>query len=180
MELLDVLDKDGNKTGIVKAKADVYRDGDWHRAVHIWIMNDDLELLMQRRNPKKETFPNLWALSVAGHVRSGEKSIEAAIREVKEEIGYSVEEKEFEYLFSLPRVQSYKENDLHVIDDVYLLHLNVDILHTKLQIKELTDIKYVYYEYLEKIFLEKDPDYVPCTEENILLFQMLHKKYDKN
>lgn len=180
MELLDVLDKNGNKTGITKTKIEVYRDGDWHKAVHIWIINDQKELLMQRRNPKKETFPNLWAISVAGHVRSKEESIDAAIREVREEIGYSVKKEEFEYLFSLSRVQAYKENDLHVIDDVYLLHLNVDIDHTKLQVKELTDIKYVYYEYLEKIFLENDPDYVPCTEENLLLFKYLHEKYDKN
>lgn len=84
MELIDVLDSDGNKLGIAKDKKDIYKDGDYHKSVHIWIINDNNEILVQKRNPKKETFPGLWAISVAGHVRSGEESFEAAIREIKE------------------------------------------------------------------------------------------------
>ena len=43
MEMIDVLDKDGNKTGIVKTKKDVYESGDYHKTVHIWIINDNNE-----------------------------------------------------------------------------------------------------------------------------------------
>ena len=66
-------------------------------------MNSNDEILVQKRSPKKETFPNLWAISVAGHVRSGETSIEAAIREIKEEIGKKVTEEDLIYLFTLKR-----------------------------------------------------------------------------
>jgi len=173
MELLDVLDENGNKTGEVEEQSEVYRKGLWHRSSHIWIINDNNELLVQRRNPYKATFPNLWAISVAGHVDSGETSRDTAIRELKEEVNLEVEPTELEYLFTIKRHQPYEDHFLNVFDDVYLLKRNIDVEQTKLQVEELTDIKYVYYEYLEKIFKDGDKDYVPYTEEHKKLFNIL-------
>lgn len=178
MEHIDVLDRNGNKTGIVKTKKEVYESGDYHRSVHIWIVNDQKEVLVQKRHPKKETYPNLWAISVAGHVRSGESSIDAVKRELREELGQKVTEDNIEYLFTLRRRQPYKDHMLHVIDDVYLICLNIDVEDTKLQFSELTDIKYVYYEYLEDIFKGGDSEYVPSTLEHEKLFKYLHQKFD--
>ena len=177
MELLDVLDELGNPTGEVETKDEIYRKGLWHRSSHIWIENDNKELLVQKRNPNKKTFPNLWAISVAGHVDSGETSKEAAIRELKEEVNLDVKEEELEYLFTIKRVQPNGDTELHVFDDVYLLHKNIDIEKTKLQVEELTDIKYVYYQYLENIFKEGDKDYVPYSEEHEKLFSYLEDRY---
>ena len=173
MELLDVLDENGNKTGEVEERSEVYRKGLWHRSSHIWIINDDNELLVQKRNPYKATFPNLWAISVAGHVDSGETSRDTAVREVKEEVNLDIDPSELEYLFTIKRETPYKDSFLRVFDDVYLLHKNIDVEKTKLQVEELTDIKYVYYEYLEKIFKDGDKDYVPYTEEHQRLFEYL-------
>ena len=176
MELLDVLDENGKKTGEVEDRSEIYRKGLWHRASHIWIINDNNELLVQKRNPYKQTFPNLWAISVAGHVDSGENSLDTAIREVKEELNLDATPDEFEYLFTIKRETPYKDSFLRVFDDVYLLHRNIDCEQTKLQVEELTDIKYVYYEYLEKIFKDGDPDYVPYTEEHEKLFKILNER----
>ena len=79
MELIDVLDENGKLTGEVLEKDEIYRKGLWHRSSHIWIINDNNELLVQKRNPYKQTFPNLWAISVAGHVDSGETSRDTAV-----------------------------------------------------------------------------------------------------
>ncbi len=173
MELLDVLDENGNKTGEVEERSEVYRKGLWHRSSHIWIINDNNELLVQRRNPYKATFPNLWAISVAGHVDSGETSLDTAVREVKEEVNLDIDPNELEFLFTIKRETPYKDSFLRVFDDVYLLRKNIDCEQTKLQVEELTDIKYVYYEYLEDIFKEGDKDYVPYTEEHKKLFEIL-------
>ena len=176
MELLDVLDENGNKTGEVEERSEVYRKGLWHRSSHIWIINDNNELLVQRRNPYKATFPNLWAISVAGHVDSGETSLDTAIRELKEEVNLDVDPSELEFLFTIKRETPYKDSFLRVFDDVYLLRKNIDCEQTKLQVEELTDIKYVYYEYLEDIFKEGDKDYVPYTEEHKKLFEILRDR----
>ena len=41
MEMIDVLDKDGNKTVIEKNKNDVYESGDYQKTVHKCIINDN-------------------------------------------------------------------------------------------------------------------------------------------
>ena len=176
MELLDVLDENGNKTGEVEERSEIYRQGLWHRSTHIWIINDNKELLVQKRNPEKKTFPNMWAISVAGHVDSGETSLDTSIRELKEELNLDVDKSELEYLFTIKRETPYNGSYLRVFDDVYLLHRNIDVNQTKLQVEELTDIKYVYYEYLEKIFKDNDPEYVPYTEEHEKLFTILKER----
>ena len=177
MELIDVLDENGNLTGQVETKNEIYKKGLWHRSCHIWIENDNKELLVQKRNPNKKTFPNLWAISVAGHVDSGETSRVAALRELKEEVNLDVEDEELEYLFTIKRIQPHEDSYIRVFDDVYILHKNIDVEKTKLQVEELTDIKYVYYQYLENIFKEGDKDYVPYTEEHEKLFSYLEDRY---
>jgi len=175
MEYLDVLDEHGNKTGITKDKKQVYEDGDWHRSIHVWIINSKNEILVQKRSPKKETLPNLWAISIAGHVRSGESSIDAIKREVKEEIGIDVDLSNLIYLFTLNRIQPYKDKYIKVIDDVYLLKMDLDLEKTILQRSELTKLKFIYYKDLQEKFRNKDLEFVPETEEQIRLFEIIDK-----
>ena len=58
MEILDIINEDGKVIGS-KERKEVYKDGDLHRTIHIWIINSNKELLVQKRSQKKETFPNL-------------------------------------------------------------------------------------------------------------------------
>ena len=61
-ELLDVLNAAGLPTGEAKARALVHRDGDLHRTLHVWIVKDDRNVLLQRRaatkDPWRLQFPN--------------------------------------------------------------------------------------------------------------------------
>jgi isopentenyldiphosphate isomerase len=89
-EPFDVIRADGTPTGRVKPRASVHRDGDWHRAVHVWVAGADERgapfLLFQRRSPGKETWPNHYDATVGGHYRAGE-TVAETLREVEEEIG---------------------------------------------------------------------------------------------
>lgn len=88
-ELFDVVDANGQAAGHAKRRADVHRDGDWHRAVHVWItgMTDgEPFLLFQRRAAGKDTAPLRLDATVGGHLRAGE-SVDQALREINEEIG---------------------------------------------------------------------------------------------
>ena len=89
-EPFDVITADGKPTGRVKPRAEVHRDGDWHRAVHIWVAGMDARgapfLTLQRRAPAKDTWPNRFDATVGGHYRAGETLAET-LREVEEEIG---------------------------------------------------------------------------------------------
>ena len=46
-EYFDLLDENGNKIGKRKLRSEVRRDGDWHKAVHIWIINNNGEIPAQ-------------------------------------------------------------------------------------------------------------------------------------
>lgn len=177
MELLDVINEKG-KVLSTKDRKSIYLDGDLHKTVHIWIINSKKELLVQKRGANKDTYPNLWAISTAGHVKAGEEAIDSALRELKEELGIKAKKEELEYIFSIRRKEIQGKYKINTIDDVYLIERDLDVEKTKLQFTELTDIKYVYYEYLEQIFKNNDEDYVPRCEEHDMLFKFLHDRFD--
>lgn len=54
MEYWDVYDKDGNFTGKVVEKNSDFLPGEYHKAVEIWIVNDNGLLLVQRRSGSVE------------------------------------------------------------------------------------------------------------------------------
>lgn len=90
MEYFDVLTPDGGRTGQVKERSAVHRDGDWHGTAHIWLVrkqNGRLQVLLQKRSRKKETFPGCFDTSCAGHLSAGDSFEEGALRELSEELG---------------------------------------------------------------------------------------------
>jgi isopentenyldiphosphate isomerase len=91
-ELFDVYLSDGTPAGRVKRRADVHRDGDWHRSFHCWVVSPDPDgprIVLQRRSPEKETWAGLWDVSVGGHYSAGE-GLDGGIREMHEELGLTV------------------------------------------------------------------------------------------
>jgi isopentenyldiphosphate isomerase len=99
-ELFDDLRADGKPTGQVKRRADVHRDGDWHRSVHVWVAgieNGHPFLTFQRRSHRKDTWPGRLDATVGGHYRHGE-TLANALREVEEEIGVVVRQEDLRRL----------------------------------------------------------------------------------
>ena len=92
-ELFDVCDALGRPLGVRKRRADVHRDGDWHRALHCWVVGRRADgtpyVLFQRRAESKDTHPGKLDATVGGHLSAGE-SVEAALREAEEEIGLAL------------------------------------------------------------------------------------------
>lgn len=175
MEYIDIVNKDGERLGLEKSKAEVHRDGDWHKTVHIWCINDKQEVLLQRRAADKVNFPNYWDISVAGHVDAHEQPIASALREIKEEIGISVEEKELRYVGTVPQQfvlheGKYIDNELCVI---YLLSLNKELSELSMQIEELSALEWVPLAMLKAWVEEGRSDLFPHKEEYHLIFQKL-------
>jgi isopentenyldiphosphate isomerase len=100
-EPFDIITADGTRTGRVKSRAEVHRDGDWHRAIHVWLAGVDHRgmpfLTLQRRSPYKDTWPGRFDATVGGHYRAGETLAET-VREVEEEIGITPDLKKLQPL----------------------------------------------------------------------------------
>jgi isopentenyldiphosphate isomerase len=99
-ELFDVVNEDGSATGIVKRRADVHRDGDWHRAIHVWIygVHDGMPfMLFNLRGQHKDTWPGVLDVTVGGHLTAGE-TVEQAYREIEEEIGIIADPAQLRFL----------------------------------------------------------------------------------
>ncbi len=62
----------------------------WHRAVHVLVFNAAGEVFLQKRSQAKDSSPGCWDSSCSGHLDAGEAYDEAAVRELREEIGLEV------------------------------------------------------------------------------------------
>lgn len=88
-EFFELLDSQGDKTGRLKLRGAIHKDGDWHGAFHLHIFSregNETFLLLQKRGHEKDVCPDKLDTVAAGHYAVGE-SLEDGVREVKEEIG---------------------------------------------------------------------------------------------
>jgi isopentenyldiphosphate isomerase len=82
-----VLSESGLRTGEVLPRADIHRLGKRHRAIHLYMLNEPDEILLQRRALTVDHHPGLFGISVSGHVNAGEHSSDCVRREIEEELG---------------------------------------------------------------------------------------------
>ena len=126
--LVDAMDQ---QTGVMD-KVEAHRgDGQRHRAISVFLFNEDGELLIQQRSQKKIVGAGQWANTCCGNVRPGETYQECAMRRLREELG--IDEvtlrslTKFEY-----HTKCNEEFSEFEIDTVYFgeyigeLHLNAD------------------------------------------------------
>ena len=74
------------------------------------VLTSDHNILMQRRG-SKQTYPNFWDVSVAGHISSGETIHQGAIREIKEEIGLTILHNDLEFITTVKMLINFKWNN---------------------------------------------------------------------
>ena len=177
MEYFDILDENGNKTGRIKLRSEVHRDGDWHKAVHIWIVNDKGEILLQRRCPTKDSNPNMLDISSAGHLTAGDDSLMGAIRELKEELNLNVNPSNLKFIKTLKRSSKYTDTFINnEFDDMYILKTNKKIDDMKYQEEEISEILFIPFDEFKKMVENKQPDLLMHTDEFKILFDMHDRK----
>ena len=89
-ELLPVVDDEDRQVGLAP-RSQVHREGLLHRAVHVLLFDPEGRLWLQRRSAAKDTHPGKWTSSAGGHVDPGEDYLCAAQRELREELGLTLE-----------------------------------------------------------------------------------------
>ena len=75
VEIWDLYDAQGEKTGKTMIRGEAIPIGFYHIGVHIWPMNDKGELLIQRRSMGVQWKPGIWAVT-GGSAVSGEEPLD--------------------------------------------------------------------------------------------------------
>ncbi len=143
-ETLDIVTQTGAPTGKTALKSVVHNKGHYHNTAHIWFYTVTGKILLAQRAASKALYPLLWDVSVAGHVYAGESVAQGGIREVHEEIGLSITEKDLQKIGVFECFQSYPngiiDNEFH---HTYIVVLNVPLDALTPQPEEVEALKLV-------------------------------------
>jgi len=86
-EEMDIID-DNNVVLGKTTQEDIYKRKLNHRIVHVFVVHPETgEVYFQKRAETKSFLPGYYCTSAGGHVQAGESYLQAAARELKEEIG---------------------------------------------------------------------------------------------
>lgn len=85
-ELLPVVNREDQEVGL-EHRVRIHELGLMHRTVHVLVFDHQRRVYLQQRSLEKDTYPGYWTSSVSGHVDQDEKYLQAAYRELREELG---------------------------------------------------------------------------------------------
>lgn len=140
-EMFDVLNEWGEYTGEVASRDKCHTEGLWHRAVYGFVIDKNKNVLLQKRSASKKAWPNMWDVTVGGHVDAGEFGRRALIREAKEELGLNITDDDIKYLVGSTSIDTAKGINKHY-NECYLILKDVDISEIKLQKEEVSEVRY--------------------------------------
>ena len=83
-----LVDRNDNPMGLMP-KLEAHEKGVLHRAFSVFILNRKGQLMLQRRALDKYHSPGLWTNTCCSHPRESESIIEAGLRRLKEEMGFT-------------------------------------------------------------------------------------------
>lgn len=163
-ELRDIYDANRKRTGRIALRGHRIRKGDYALVVHVILFNRKQQMLIQRRNDNRPSWPGLWDVSCGGSVLRDETSRRAALRELKEELGIKVD------LKATPQLSIAWDRGF---DDVYCARLPEDfkLEQLKLQADEVAEARFAGRQ--EILELIRKGEFLPYREAYInLLFAM--------
>ncbi len=189
-ELVDIYDENGVSTGESLPREIAIQSGKLIKAFQIWILNNQNQVLIQRRSSNKVHDAGMLDLC-SGHVQSGELEITAVAREIVEELGpNAIKRQEFNNIrrVGMERADFRKYGRVgNYIIPWYYLKLNRQIPDDafSLQREEVEAIEWIPYEKVKEIIrLGKQNIRVPYIKqtENLLkkLDEIVYKDRDRD
>lgn len=182
MEILDVVDENGNPTGETVERTEAHKTGVRHRTSHVWVVrknNGSMEILLQKRSKNKDSHPGCLDCSSAGHIPAGVDFIPSAIRELKEELGIDANENEFVYCGKTVGKRTnvfYGETFIdNQVSNIYYIERNMEADKFNIQKEELESV--VWMKYDDVVFMVENNTIPNCIKMEEL--EMLGKKINK-
>jgi isopentenyl-diphosphate delta-isomerase type 1 len=165
-ELLDIVDENNNPLGISKPRNVIHKEmKDWHRATSIWIINENKEVLCQKRSLEVEGCPGRWQSYLGGHLTSGESYEQNAVRELEEELSLKIKPVDLKFIEDRPSESG--KTWLRI----YVFYYK-KVQKFSFQSKEVDELKWIDLPTLEEMFEKK----IFCNRPNEKIFEILRNK----
>lgn len=100
-ELFDIVDENDRVIGQALRSECHGNPALVHRVAHVLVFNSRGHLLLQKRSATKDVQPGRWDTSVGGHLDPGETYLEAAAREMEEELGIALHDLIFLHAYKM-------------------------------------------------------------------------------
>ncbi|MCQ2442711.1 MAG: NUDIX domain-containing protein [Oscillospiraceae bacterium] len=147
MEILDIVNQQGQPIGLTIDRETAHLEGVRHRTSHVWILrkkDDGIEVLLQKRSANKDSFPGCYDISSAGHIPAGVDFVPSALRELKEELGLDAQPEELIYCgqrsFSTQNIFRDRPFWNRQVSNVYALWRDVEPEALTLQAEEVESV----------------------------------------
>lgn len=156
-EMWDVYDENRQLTGRLHRRGDPLVPGEYHLSVFVWVVNAAGEILITRRAPTKG-YPLIWEIT-GGSAVAGDDSLTAALREVKEETGLTLDPAKGRIALPLSGIDWF--------GDVWVFRQEISMDDIRLQEGETCEAKLVTRE--ELLRLRESDLFIPCSYMDELL-----------
>ncbi len=137
-----------------------------HRVAHVLVFNREEQLLLQKRSQAKDVQPGRWDTSVGGHLDPGETYLEAAYREMREELG--IEGVPLTFLYHSRIRNDYESENVAT----YLARYDGEILFAQ---DEIDEVRFWNPEMIAES-LDKEV-FTPNFEQEWAMFQDWNRRY---
>ena len=121
MEKLDIYDANGEFIGTEERKI-VHEKGLWHKTVHCWLYDKEGNVFFQKRNDRGTLYT-----TASGHISAGESITEAFQREIKEEIGLTIDANDATLVNVVPFKMDRVKEDGSIFKDRAFANVYVDL-----------------------------------------------------
>lgn len=150
MEIWDLYNKHREITGKEHIRGEKIPEGYYHLVVHVWIRNKYGKYLISQRAANRPTCPLMWEC-VGGSVLKGEESVDGAVREVKEEVGITLDPSKGEKVFSAIR-DFIDGKSFRDIVDVWLFEYDGELQLQNATTDEVADCKWMSYDEIKSLY----------------------------
>lgn len=142
MEVRDLVNRYRQKTGQTIKKGEQIPEGYYIQVVCICIQNKKGEYLVQKRTKEKNGKYGI----TSGHVLAGENSVDAILREIKEETSIELTKNDIKL------VKSKKEEQDQLFVDIYYAKKEIDIENLNIQKEEVEELKWISEKEIERLY----------------------------
>ena len=176
-ELWDICDINKQKIGKLAQRGEYkFKKGEYHIVVTAIIINSENKILISKRAGSKKTHPLKWECN-GGSVLAGETSVQGIIREIKEELGIELLEKEAIFLKDIRRDKTPPD-----FKEFWLFKKDINIQDIKFTDGESTEAKWVTID--EFIQMKNNDEIVKTIEfgekEYKKALELLKREYEKS